>query len=230
MLISHRYKFLYTKTAKTAGTSVESFFEPFCMPEGEWEQQHGRDEYESDAGVIGFRGPDPPADLKWRNHMSAAEIRALAGPEVWDGYFKFCVVRNPFDKCVSAFEHFGRNHAVKRRPLLSRFTARNMTEEQYRFLDYLKTKPLLDRDKYVIDGEFCLDDVIKFENLQGDIERICGTLGLPYDADRLPTFKKGLRREGATCEALYTPQSRKIVEETFAYELKQFDYAFPTGT
>lgn len=29
MLVSHRYKFIYTKTVKTASTSVESFFERF---------------------------------------------------------------------------------------------------------------------------------------------------------------------------------------------------------
>lgn len=35
MLISHRKRFIFTKTAKTAGTSVESYFEQYCMPEGE---------------------------------------------------------------------------------------------------------------------------------------------------------------------------------------------------
>ena len=41
MLISHRKQFIYTKTAKTAGTSVESYFEKYCMPEGKWQFSHG---------------------------------------------------------------------------------------------------------------------------------------------------------------------------------------------
>jgi hypothetical protein len=54
MLISHRYRFICTKTVKTAGTSVENFFEEFCMPEGEWTESHGRDEYESPTGIISY--------------------------------------------------------------------------------------------------------------------------------------------------------------------------------
>ncbi|KPA10844.1 hypothetical protein MHK_008953, partial [Candidatus Magnetomorum sp. HK-1] len=45
MLVSHRHKFIYTKTFKTAGTSVESYFEPFCMNDGEWSRSHPRDQY-----------------------------------------------------------------------------------------------------------------------------------------------------------------------------------------
>ena len=54
MLVSHRYKFIYTKTRKTAGSSVESYFEPFCMPHGEWTQRHLGEEYVSDVGISVF--------------------------------------------------------------------------------------------------------------------------------------------------------------------------------
>src|SRR5437016_2294873 len=105
MLLSHRKRFLYSKTFKTAGTSVESFFERWCMPEGEWTFAHARDEYVSNAGIIGYRGPEPAGGRRWWGHMTAAEIRERAGAAIFDAYFKFCVVRNPFDKAVSAF-HF----------------------------------------------------------------------------------------------------------------------------
>lgn len=59
MLISHRKKFIFTKTNKTAGTSIESYYERFCMPVGEWEESHAREEYISDTGVIGYRGSNP---------------------------------------------------------------------------------------------------------------------------------------------------------------------------
>jgi hypothetical protein len=44
MLISHRKRFIFFKTSKTAGTSVESFFEKFCYAEGEWKFSHAREE------------------------------------------------------------------------------------------------------------------------------------------------------------------------------------------
>ena len=97
MLISHINQFIYTKTAKTAGTSVESYFEKFCMPEDEWEFSHARDEYVSKEGIIGYRGNDARGK-KWVNHMSALEIRNNIGNSIWNSYFKFCVIRKyPLD-------------------------------------------------------------------------------------------------------------------------------------
>jgi len=52
MLVSHRKKFIYTKTAKTAGTSVESYFEPFCLPEGDWKLEHTRDDAQFQRRVV----------------------------------------------------------------------------------------------------------------------------------------------------------------------------------
>jgi hypothetical protein len=89
VLISHRYRFIYTKTVKTAGTSVESYFERFCMPEGEWAYSHAREEYESPSGIIGYRGPEEPPKSKWYNHMPAELIRQQIGTEIWNSYFKF---------------------------------------------------------------------------------------------------------------------------------------------
>ena len=91
MLVSHRTNFIYTKTVKTAGTSVESYFEPYCMNEGEWEFMHLRDKYVSEAGIIGARGKNARDDIWW-NHMPAVQIETLLGSETWEQYFKFCVV------------------------------------------------------------------------------------------------------------------------------------------
>ena len=110
MLISHKKKFIFTKTVKTAGTSIESYFEPYCMPEGEWTESHARNEYVSDTGIIGYRGENRKGST-WYNHMPAVVIRDLLGSEKWDEYFKFTVMRNPFDKLISGFHMYERNKA-----------------------------------------------------------------------------------------------------------------------
>ncbi|AFY37940.1 hypothetical protein Lepto7376_1604 [[Leptolyngbya] sp. PCC 7376] len=224
MLISHRYKFIYTKTVKTASTSVESFFERFCMPDGEWEATHARAEYESPTGVIGFRGKNPPSNTKWLNHMSARKIKKQVGDDIWNSYFKFCVIRNPYDKCISAFEHFGKNHQTKRLSILDRIQTRRMKDEQLRFYDYIRNNPPIDRDKYIIDNEICVNDFIRYESLQDDIERICKHIGVPYESDLLPSFKRGRRRPDATGETLYTELSRQKIAKEFAFEIDYFGY------
>jgi hypothetical protein len=227
MLVSHRHRFIYTKTAKTAGTSVESYFERFCMEDGEWQQVHARREYESSAGIIGFRGPELPQNVKWWHHMPAVTIRKQLGGEIWRRYFKFCVIRNPYDKCISAFEHFGKHHRIRRFSLTSAFRTSGMTEEQRRFYDYVRRAAPIDRDKYVINGEFCLDDVIRYESLEDEIARICDRLDLPYEPEFLPSFKQGHRRPHARVETLYTPPARRHVAKIYAFELARFGYDFP---
>jgi hypothetical protein len=95
MLVSHRKSFIYTKTHKTASTSVEVYFEPFCVPEGEWAFQHSRDERVSEAGIVGARGDDT-SNATWENHMTAKEIKDKIDKDAWYSYFKFCTVKKSF--------------------------------------------------------------------------------------------------------------------------------------
>lgn len=227
MLVSHRHRFIYTKTAKTGGTSVESFFERFCLPEGQWKQSHERAEHVSEHGIIGYRGPGGErSGAVWWNHMPAAAIRAGIGGEVWNGYFKFCVVRNPFEKCISAFYHLGRGYRVDP-ALREELRHEHLTAEQLRFIGFLRHRAPVDRDKYLIDGEFCLDDVIRHESMETDLRKVCDRIGVPYDGRYLPGFKRGIRPRWATVGSLYTGRSRALVEEAFAFELEFFGYRFP---
>ena len=81
MLLSHRKKFIYTKTVKTAGTSVELYLEKYSMPEGSWKFAHYREEHISEEGIIGYRRNNA-TENKWYNHMPAIEIRDKVGDSI----------------------------------------------------------------------------------------------------------------------------------------------------
>ena len=214
MLVSHRKKFIYTKTAKTASTSVESYFEMYCMPMGEWEFQHARDEYESEAGIIGYRGPETPGK-RWFNHMAAEKIRDAVGPEVWDSYFKFSVIRNPFDKLVSGF-FFAEKESGSAAELIAGFRA------------WVKSGgEIIDRHTYTIDGALCLDYFIRYENLEAGIHEVCDVLGIPFEADRLPRLKAAFRQRDIPLADFYDEETTEIVRTKYAFELAQFNYHSP---
>lgn len=226
MLVSHRYEFIYTKTFKTAGTSVEVFFEPYCMPEGEWTFSHSRPQTVTDAGIIAYRGSDE-VGKKWRHHMPVREIRSKLGEEVWNSYFKFCVIRNPYDKAVSMYNWVRRNPKGHLKTCLINLATNTSTRLlQLDFQRYARIAGV-DRDKYVLDGSFCLDDIIFFERLQKDTQRICNTLQLPVDEVDLPRLKSGIRKPMYDTVDYYNATSRRLIEEKFRPEIEAFGYTFP---
>jgi len=78
------------------------------MPTDEWTLTHHRDEYVSAHGIIGYRGPQRSATTLYWNHMPAELIRRRIGKNLWDNYYKFSVIRNPYDKVLSGFYFFRR--------------------------------------------------------------------------------------------------------------------------
>lgn len=195
------------------------------MAKGEWVQLHGRSEYESSFGVIGCRGDSIPPETKWWNHMSAEKIRQQVGVDVWDSYFKFCVIRNPFEKCISAYEHFGPRFEMSN---IIDSNNESLSNRKLGFLKFVTEHAPVDRDKYTIDGIICMDDFIRFESLEEDLRRICGLLDLPFEPEYLPNFNSDIRNQESTIQNLYSLESQRIVRETFAFELETFRYELPS--
>jgi hypothetical protein len=235
MLISHRKRFIYTKTVKTAGTSVESYFEPHCMREGDWSFSHGREEYVSEAGIVGIRSGEPLEiqGALWWNHMPAQAIRALIGDKIWNEYFKFCVIRNPFDALVSAYRFFWASKQPPRpRGLLERLSSRSakaaaLADLRAGFEHWLRSVRLpLDRNKYCIEGKLALDHTIRYEGLTGGIRDVCDRLRIAFTPERLPHLKKS-EKLNVPLEAYFTQSSLDLVERAYAFELQTFGYGRP---
>jgi len=239
MLVSHGKHFIFTKTRKTAGTSVESYFEPYCILDEEWQPSDHRDEYVSAGGIIGYRGTTPNR-FTYHAHMPAKTIRDLIGKDAWQRYFKFTVIRNPFDKLVSFY--FWRKRAKWDRRFTHRlktFTTRVLglghrsreVEEAKRiehFRSWISRQRVVpDRDTYFIDGEVCVDYFIRFEALHYGVKHVCDRLSIPFEPARLPEFKTGVRPNDIPVAEYYDREAEQIVRETYAWEFDQFGYSMP---
>ena len=220
MLVSHRKRFIYTKTIKTAGTSVESYFEKYCLPAGQWQFSHAREASVGPDGIIGYRGRGSN-NTTWYNHMPARQIREQLGDELWESYFKFCVVRNPFDKLLSHFYYILRKEMIDPRLL--------QADEVASFRNWLKSGgQIIDRDKYLIDGRVCLDYFIRYENLPEGIREVCEKLQIPFEPDQVPRLKTGMRNQHIPLKDYYDHQCVQIVRDLYAFELDYFAYDFPS--
>ncbi|MGR3503042.1 hypothetical protein [Pseudaestuariivita sp.] len=106
VLVSHSHAFIFLKSRKTAGTSVEMALEPFCRPAGARvvEKTHTRITVQ---GVVGQRKVPTAkltkADARWYHHMPARKVAEQIGPEIWERYAKITSVRNPYARMVSYY-------------------------------------------------------------------------------------------------------------------------------
>jgi hypothetical protein len=130
MIVSHSRKFIFIKTRKVAGTSLEMVLTRYCGPDDIVTELDDEDERNRLAwigsGARNFAVPFPELSLKnklrrvlgvhrkaendsvhrlsrFKEHDGAARVRALLGAKTFDGYFKFTIVRDPFDRAVSSY-------------------------------------------------------------------------------------------------------------------------------
>jgi hypothetical protein len=70
---------------------------------------------------------------------------------------------------------------------------------------------IIDRDKYLIDGEICIDYFIRYEDLENGIKHVCALLDIPFEPERIPKLKSGIRDSTIALSAFYDEETIKIV-------------------
>lgn len=207
VLISHLYKFIYIKNVKVAGTSIEAYFEKYCVdPSVEHIVQHEIDTTISKYGIIGNR--ENGKKNKYYNHMSAEEIKKYIGNDIFNSYLKFCVIRNPYDKMVSLY-----NMKINRK------------EYNGSFNDFVKSHNCINYNRYYINGKSCIDYYIRFEYLHEDLEKICKKLNIKYDINKLPKFKNNYRKDN-DYKKYYNEELKQIVYNKHKKEFELFGYEY----
>lgn len=222
MIISHEHRFIFVKTRKTAGTSVEvllsrliepdAIVTPIAPPvEGHQPRNYDRPFNPIPEMLQTRRFKRAMSDLKrhrtYFNHIDAERIRGRVGRRVWNSYYKFCFERDPWDKVVSWYYFVGKN-----------------LDPKPSFRDFVLTHDLpTDFDRYAIGGEVAMDFVGRFENLGADLATALAAVGLDA-SEGLTREKSGSRPAGATGEDLFTPELDAHVARVFAREIAYFGY------
>jgi hypothetical protein len=113
--------------------------------------------------------------------MPAIEIKKRVITSVWDNYFKFCVIRNPFEKVISGFYFF--ENEITPANAINNF--RNWVKNDISII--------FDRNRYFINGEICIDYFIRYEDLENGVKHVCNLLDIPFEPEKIPKLKAGLR-------------------------------------
>lgn len=217
MLVSHTHKFIYIKSIKTAGTSTEIYLEPYCI--SNIAESHGREMIQTEEGIIGTRMNQAMAEKsEFYNHMPPKIIKDKIGNDVFNSYIKIINTRNPFDIMVSHYFF---------KPTFNLYSKVDLSFDDY----LLKTNVVEDlskkfKDLMYIDNQYIVDEIVRFENLESDLDNLIKKLNLPNPTRKLSEYKKNQDRPDKDWQMFYSTKTRNLIETHFGFYLDLFDYRF----
>ena len=211
MIISHKHKFIFFKTRKTAGSSLQVALAEHCGQEDIITGQYrlGIDDNSHSAGL------NMDKFFTTHPHPELAEVRAFLGEEIWNSYFKFAFVRNPFDIAVSRY-HWD---------MKGKLGIQDTSVEGFR--NWVKQGGLFDKDRahlYITNGKSVeLDFIGYYENLEEDVQYICDKINIPSLS--LPSLKGGFR-DNSSYTDFYDEATEQSVRSFFSEDFRLLGYNF----
>lgn len=162
-------------------------------------------------------------------HVNLKTAKLLFGQQGFDNYYKFCFVRNPWDRAVSSYHYLkggGINKTIK--PWI-----RNNILPYADFKDFVKNKLQYDKNiqrekhfrpqyTWICDSklELQVDFVGKFENLNNDFQTIASNLKIN---NNLPIRNSSRRKN---YKIYYDNDSRAIIANLYQKDIELFQYDF----
>ncbi len=153
-------------------------------------------------------------------------IAKLSRP-VWDRFFSFAVVRNPFDQAVSHYEYLKqfRNQKIARRFAAMSFEAYLQDRYNKPFWNHTLFVRMPDQTHFIIDsaGEIAVTRLLRFENLAKDFERLVHDLGLA-GTQLLYVNKTKARSDKRPYQSYYNQRTEGMVREIYRRDFRLLDY------
>lgn len=215
-MIVHEYKTIFVHVPKTAGVSlVHAILSPILKKETK--------------GPISGLSADIQKRFRLttdQKHLRACDYVQTISPKVWNEYYKFAFVRNPWDRAVSEFAW-----RVSRQK--TKFFA---TFEE--FVNLLKTltlspkPPVGDYEKdlwlHTIpqyefisnESSVIINDVFRFEELNNNIKTLSERIGINLNIN---TYN---RSNHDHYQDYYTPTTKNTIEILYQKDIEAFGYTF----
>lgn len=238
MIISHKHKFIFIKTKKTAGTSLEIALSKFLNSEDIITPISGEDEpirqRKYGIGCQNYRKnliEYTPKDFavllikrfrarKYWNHISAETVSEHLGKELFNSYYKFTIVRNPWDKAVSRF-------------FWQKGKEGSFGHEKQKFRKYILSGEAFlggtGYEMYSINGIPVMDSYVLYDELEAGLEKVSNDVGLSenlYEVMRNINSKGNSRPKREHYKFYYDDDTRDIVATVCAREISLFGFNF----
>lgn len=251
MIISFKHHFIFMKSRKVAGTSVEIALSHSLGPDdiatpispqderlrlgfGQGPQNYLAEAAKADEQAfieqVRDNSPQPARDyyralgvpMIYQNHMPARELMALLDPEFWQRSYKFSIERHPYEKAVS-FAWFFRN-LVRNKADGAIHRLEDRLGDLSQTIDFvLKRRLIRNYNIYAVGQQVVADKVVRYEHLEEDLRAVEEQIGLPILA-HLPRTKGNSRQDRTPAKHVLSSQQKEAIQSLCAEEFALFGY------
>jgi len=211
LVISKKNKLIFFHIPKNAGTSVsslllknESFYYPWVILSKILRKFKRTDNF--------FFDNFQRKIYLFTSHETVRTIERKISSEIYDNFFKFAVVRNPYSRFVSRYNYMKSTNTLKELSfpefLKKHVELSLIADQQYRFL--------LNKN-----GKIGVNKIIKFENINEEMTEFSKANNL-----KLSKFKKLNISTTENYKDYYDTDTKKIVEDFCKEDLEFFNYSF----
>lgn len=214
-MISDRLKCIFVHIPKNGGASIERLL---------WKE----DEFTEENLWMGFVKPYYNAyQTGGLQHIFAQNIRRAVGEKRFDSYFKFTMVRNPWDKAISQFIYLQKRKDLRDFLGLQRHDGFKKYLEKIQVHTHVHWEP---QYRFILDknGDQIVDKVTRFENYKQSADEIISEIekrnNTKIDLPKaLPHLNKSKRQ---SYTHYYDQESIEMVQEIYEEDIKRFKYEF----
>lgn len=158
-----------------------------------------------------------------KHYMTAMDIRDFVCEDKWNEYFKFAIVRNPWDKMVSLYKYRRKMKKIPRALEFNQFIhgVDNYTTPRKSKRNIIQTSNQLE---FCVDknGVIILDYIGRFENIHKEWRHICNEIKCTKSLPHVKVTKS----KHIHYSKYYDDESVDIISCRFDKDISYFGYKF----
>jgi len=227
-MISHKHRCVFIHLPKCGGQSVEDVFISDCGLS-----------WDSREPLLLRRNENVKVGPPWLAHLSYREYLdyCYISSELMDQYFKFSVVRNPYDRLVSIYKYLGYCYVMSFDCFVKKETRYQLKESSDRYYFFKPQKEFLVNDK----GDVSVDKLIKLEDISTEILDVFNMTGIDMEhlphvnaspkhgvglslKNKIKYMKKGVFSMGIKNKIEWTEELREIARDLYHCDFEEFGY------
>ncbi len=228
--INHDLKSIFIHLPKNGGMHIQTILEKSYNFKTIWFTREDHDSFND------YENRDNPKDkgfiylrkkglLNYYRTSKEHDERSGRDIDKWNNYYKFTIVRNPYDRLVSAWKYLRTNNKLKDKNVTFEEFIDGMNEQN----DYSFSHGFITQYDQLLDenNEIHLDYVGRFENLNEELVNYLLKINVPY-ITHYKTILNGTKINSTGSNEnyyrYYNEKTMKFVNEYFKKDFEYFKY------